>query len=285
MKLKLVETGQKLMAIANKTQNKLTNLELSIQISLSGLSFSILNRNSNTIEFLKEIRFEKKLNPFEVLDELKLLFLKEQILKNNFANINIIHDNDLSTLVPKSLFNENLLADYLKFNSKILKSDFIAYDTIIKNNSVNVYVPYININNFIYDKFGAFIFKHVSTVLIDSVLQNEKTSETSNIYVNVSFNHFEILVFEKSKLILYNTFAYHSKEDFIYYILFTAEQLSLDPETIHLVFLGDISKNDDLYNIAYKYVRNISFGDRNDNYKYTSTPKSEYSNFTLLNSF
>lgn len=280
-----METGQKLMAIANKTINKLTNLELSIQISLSGLSFSILNRNSNTIEFLKEIRFEKKLNPFAVLDELKLLFLKEQILKNNFANINIIHDNDLSTLVPKSLFNESLLADYLKFNSKILKSDFIAYDTIIENNSVNVYVPYININNFIYDKFGAFIFKHVSTILIDSVLQNEKTSETSNIYVNVSFNHFEILVLEKNNLILYNTFAYHSKEDFIYYILFTAEQLSLDPETIHLVFLGDISKNDDLYNIAYKYVRNISFGDRNDNYKYTSTPKSEYSNFTLLNSF
>lgn len=273
------------MAIANKTSNILTNIELSIQISLSGLSFSILNRNSNTIEFLKELQFEKKLNPFEVLDELKHLFLKEHVLKQNFAKINIIHDNDLATLVPKSLFNENHLADYLKFNSKILKSDFIAHDKILENNSVNVYVPYANINNFIYDKFGPFIFKHVSTVLIESVLKQQTTATTNNLYVNVSQNHFELLILEQSKLILYNTFAYHSKEDFIYYILFTAEQLNLDPETLNLIFLGNITKDDNLYNIAYKYIRNISFGSRNDDFKYTNRPESNYSNFTLLKSF
>ncbi|WP_298497817.1 DUF3822 family protein [uncultured Algibacter sp.] len=273
------------MAITNNTLNKLTNLELSIQISLSGLSFSILNRNSNSIEFLKEIYFEKKLNPFEVLDELKLLFLKEEALKKKFANINIIHDNELATLVPKALFNENQLADYLKFNSKILKTDFIAYDTILENDSVNVYVPYTNINNFIYDKYGTFIFKHVSTVLIESLLQSQKETETNNMYVNVSKNHFEIIAFKKKDLILYNTFEYHSKEDFIYYILFTAEQLNLDPETMHLIFLGAISKNDELYNIAYKYIRNINFGDRHDTFKYTNSPKSPYSNFTLLKSF
>ncbi|MGB5420270.1 DUF3822 family protein [Algibacter sp.] len=273
------------MAITNNTSNKLTNLELSIQISLSGLSFSTLNRNSNTIEFLKAVQFDKKLNPFEVLDELKLVFLKEQALKSNFANINIIHDNDLATLVPKSLFNENNLADYLKFNSKILKSDFIAFDTIEENKSVNVYVPYTNINNFIYDKFGSFIYKHVSTILIETLLEQEKNSNTSNIYIHVNSNHFEILVFEKSELILCNTFSYHSKEDFIYYILFTAEQLNLNPETLNLIFLGAISKNDDLYSITYKYIRNISFGNRKDSFNYTNNPKSEYSNFTLLKSF
>ncbi|MFV9551132.1 DUF3822 family protein [Algibacter sp. PT7-4] len=273
------------MAIANNTTNKLTNLELSIQISLSGLSFSILNRNSNTIEFLKTYPFERKLNPFEVLDKLKLLFLSEESLKSNFANVNIVHDNDLSTLVPEPLFNENHLADYLKFNSKILKSDFIAFDAIKENKSVNVYVPYTNINNYIYDKFGSFIFKHVSTILIESILQHPQDFNTHAVYINVNHNHFEILVFNKNELILYNTFTFHTKEDFIYYILFTAEQLQLDPETFQLIFLGEISKNDILYNITYKYVRNINFGNRNDTYLYKSKPKSEYSNFTLLKSF
>ena len=285
MKLTQTETGRKHMAQTNNSSNKLTNLELSIQLSLSGLSFCILNKDSNTIIEVKEFRFEKSLNPLEVLDELKALFENETILNNSFTNVTVIHDNELSTLVPKALFNKNHLADYLKFNSKILKSDFIAYDSILKNSSVNVYVPYININNYIYDKFGAFIFKHVSSVLMESILWIEKSSTAAKVYVHVSFNHFEIIIIKEGKLELYNTFTYNSKEDFIYYILFTAEQLRLDPETLNLVFIGDITEKDELYNIAYKYIRNIIFGNRHDNFKYINKPKSKYSNFTLLKSF
>jgi hypothetical protein len=252
---------------------------------LSGLSFCILNKDSKTIVNLKELNFEKAFNPLELLDELKTLFDKEDVLSTHFNNVTIIHDNDLSTLVPKPLFDKNHLADYLKFNSKILKSDFIAHDPILENNSVNVYVPYININNYIYDKFGAFTFKHKSSVLIESILQIEKEAIDTKAYIHVGFNHFEIIVTEKGKLKLYNTFSYNSKEDFIYYILFTGEQLNLNPETLNLVLLGDITENDILYNIVYKYIRNVSFGNRNDGFKYASKPNSEHSNFSLLKSF
>lgn len=284
MKLTLTETGQKHMAITNNSSNKLNNLELSIQLSLSGLSFCILNKDSNTIIEVKELRFEKRLNPFEVLDELKVLFENESTLNNSFTNVTIVHNNDLSTLVPEELFNKNHVADYLKFNSKILKSDFIAYDSILENSSVNVYVPYININNYIYDKFGTFIFKHISSVLIESILRIEKASTTPKVYIHVSLNHFEIIIIKEGKLELYNTFVYNSKEDFIYYILFIAEQLNLNPETLNLVFIGDITEDDEIYNIAYKYIRNISFGNRNDDFEYIDKPKSNYSNFTLLKS-
>ncbi|MDB4121483.1 SLC13 family permease, partial [bacterium] len=178
MKLTLTETGQKHMAITNSSSNKLKNLELSIQLSLSGLSFCILNKDSNTILEVKELRFEKRLNPFELLDELKALFENESTLNKSFTNVTIVHNNDLSTLVPEALFNKNSAADYLKFNSKILKSDFIAYDNILENSSINVYVPYININNYIYDKFGTFIFKHISSVLIESILEHSGGAES-----------------------------------------------------------------------------------------------------------
>ena len=272
------------MAQTNNTLNKLTNIELSIQISLSGLSFCILQRDTNTITDLKEIQFPKKLNPLEVLDALKQLFNTEKILQNTFTSITIIHDNELATLVPKPLFNEDCIADYLKFNSKILISDFIAYDEIVTNDSVNVYVPYVNINNFIYDQFGAFTFKHISTVLIEEILHLEKNASSPKVYVNISENHFETIVVNNAKLLLYNSFEYNTSEDFIYYLLFTTEQLNLNPETFHLVFIGAISKEDALYNMAYKYIRHISFGNRNDSYKYQVAPKTDYSNFTLIKS-
>jgi len=188
------------MAITNKTNNKLTNIDLSIQISLSGLSFCTLQRDDNIISNLKHIDFNKNLNPLEVLDKLKHTFNTEKDLQGDFNTVRIIHDNELSTLVPKPLFNEDCLADYLKFNSKIIKSDFITFDNILINDSVNVYVPYININNFIYDRFGGFTYKHASTVLIEHILLIEKNSDITKVYVNVSKNHFEIVVVNNTNL-------------------------------------------------------------------------------------
>lgn len=273
------------MAQTNKNYNTLTNLELSIQISLSGLSFCTLQSETKTITALKHIDFEKKLNPFEVLDKLTHLFNTESMLQMPFGNVNIIHANELSTLVPKPFFKNDCLADYLKFNSKILKSDFIAFDPIESNNSVNVYVPYVNINNFIYEKFGSFTYKHFSTILIERILFIEKNADDTKVYANVNTNHFEIIIVEKGKLILYNTFEYTTKEDFIYYILFTAEQLQLNPETLSLILIGKVNKDDDLYNISYKYIRHVSFGSRLDNYNYQEQPETNYSDFTLIHSF
>lgn len=273
------------MTQKSNTITKLTNQELSIQLSLSGLSFCILQKDANTISTLKQINFEKKLNPLEILDQLKHLFNTETLLQNSFENVYLIHENELSVLVPKPLFNEDCLADYLKFNSKILKSDFITFDSIELNDSVNVYVPYVNINNFIYDKFGTFTFKHASTVLIQQILLIEKNTDSSNVYAHISTDHFEIIITEKGKLLLYNTFEFHSKEDFIYYVLFTTEQLKLNPETFTLTLLGDVLEEDELYKIAYKYVRHVSLGKRHDSYNYLEQPKTDHSNFTLINSF
>jgi hypothetical protein len=272
------------MAQTNNSSNKLTNLELSIQISLSGLSFCILNRDLNSVITLKEFNYEKNLNPVEALDFLKHVFNTDADLDNPFKQVSIIHDNNLSSQVPKALFNEDNLADYLKFNAKILKTDFISYDVILENDIINVYIPYININNFIYDKFGTFTFKHISTVLIEEILRIEKNAKSLKFYVNVRNNQLDIVVVNQGKLLLHNTYSYNSKEDFIYYILFVAEQLNLNPESFDLVFIGSINKVDDFYQIAYKYIRNITFGNRFDVSKINISSTSQYSHFTLLKS-
>ena len=273
------------MALSNKSLQKTTNHKLSIQLSLSGLSFCILQEVTNGIVALKNFKFDKKLNPLEVLDFLKQLFVDEEILKQSFNSVCIIHTNELSTLVSKTLFNEDHLADYLKFNAKILKSDFIAYDTLNNHDMVNVYVPYVNINNFIYDSFGSFTYKHFSTVLVESILFEEKDNTDTKVYVHVGLDHFEIVAIDQGKLLLYNTFDYKTKEDFIYYILFSYEQLKFNPENHPLVLLGNISKTNDLFDIAYKYIRHVDFGSRKDNYTFNEAQDNEHSNYIILNSF
>ena len=78
-------------------------------------------------------------------------------------------------------------------------------------------------------------------------------------YVNVAKNNFDIVVLEEEAVVFLNSFTYQTKEDFLYHILFTAEQLQLDTEEFQLMFTGAISIDNDIYKITHNYVRNVSF--------------------------
>lgn len=280
-----METGQKTIQTIKKNVLNLYK-ELSIQVSLSGLSFCILDTASDTIIAYKHIDFGKKISPSQLLDKVKHLFNTYNTLKGNFKAVHVIHDNELSTLVPEPLFDEDHIADYLKFNSRILPTDYITHDEITSQELVNIYVPYVNINNFLIDTFGSFEFKHFSTVLLENILVPKIHTDTKKMYVHVCKEHFEVIVTDANKLQLYNSFEYHTKEDFIYYILFVAEQLKLNPELFELVFLGQVSLEDELYNMVYKYVRHVSFYETQLSYKLGPSFEDDLAtNFILLNSF
>lgn len=261
--------------------------ELSIQVNLNGLSFCILNKTSNTVEYLKQIVFNSKLTPFDALHRLKTELSANTVFSDEFKSVNVVHQNELSSLVPNELYDESVKADYLKFNAKILKTDFITHDDVEKLNSVNVYIPYVNINNYIFDTFGEFIYKHSSTLLIDSILKNSKAEVGAKVHINVNRNTLEVLVVDNKKLQLYNSFEYHSKEDFIYYVLFVFEQLKLDVETVSVTLSGAIDKDDENYNILYTYIRHIEILDFYYRYRFSDAINKEelHKYFIILNSF
>jgi hypothetical protein len=138
-------------------------------------------------------------------------------------------------------------------------------------------------NNFFIDQYGSFEYKHANSVLVSKLLDLSKNNEERKMFVHVSESHFEIIVVQNQKLHLFNSFEYKTPEDFIYYILFTAEQLQLNPENFKLELLGVIVENDAFYQIAYKYIRNISLFDVSD-FKNNFTEKENREHFILLHS-
>ena len=274
-----METGQKIILSNNNISDSI--YELSIQVNLNGLSFFVLNTMDSKIEFLESVNFDKKQTPQALLDQLTHSFNSTEDLQKPFGSVTVIHDNELATLVPKPLFDETNLVDYLKFNTQILKTDFITYDPLSIEDLMVVYVPLVNINNFIFERFGSFVYKHSATILLNRVLTLEKNSKSLKMYLNIENSHFEIIVVDNNKLKFYNRFEYNTKEDFIYYLLFTAEQLQLNPEEFPVVLMGSVDKNDPLFKIAYKYVRHVSLLSK-DAMLYSTGASSKH--FTLLNS-
>lgn len=275
-----METGLRIIQANNNISDK--NLVLSIQAGLSGLSFFVLDRFSKIIVDVIVENFSKQQTPDQLLKAVKTAFNRNDTLQQSFSKVQIIHDNEMQTLVPSALFEEAHLSDYLKYNTKIFKTDFITYDVIQNKDAMLVYIPFVNINNYIFERFGSFEYKHSATVLIDKILQLEKNNNQKKLYINIQQTHFELIALDGNSFQLFNRFEYKTREDFIYYILFTAEQLDFNPENFKCILMGAVEDNDELFSIAYKYIRHVSLLPIS-NMRYNQNNSTQ--NFTLLNSF
>ena len=193
-----------------------------------------------------------------MLKELKEKLSTQGEVGRNFSEVMVIHKNNMFSLVPKPLFNKEELPNYLKFNAKIMANDLIAYDEIPNQEIINVYIPYTNVNNHIFELFGEFEFKHSGTVLINTLLKQNRTSAEPVCYVQVSDREMEVMVMSDKKLVFYNQFGYSSKEDFLYYLLFSLEQLQMDLEKVNLKLFGSIEEGDAIYELCYQYIKNVS---------------------------
>ena len=235
-------------------------LKLSIQVRLNGLSFCILDSEKNEILWYKKVDFEKEYTPVQILEQIEKLYTSEKELEKPIMEVVLLFSNELYSLVPSQFFVEEESSNYLKFNTKILHTDVVAHDLFANEELVNVYIPYTNITNYFFDKYGEFEFMHSATVLVQN-LSHISGDSTSIAYLNNFKGYYDLVVIKDGALVLSNTFKYDTPEDFIYYLLFTAEQLNLNPSEFKLVLLGEINKESQEYKITYTYIKNVEFLD------------------------
>jgi len=253
---------------------------LSIQFSLGGFSFCISNIETKEVQHFTGYTFDvHSIGPEALLSEIESIYHENALLKQEFESVTIIHQNNLYTIVPAPLFDESELKTYLDYNIKTLTNDYATFDNLNQLDIKIVYIPYVNINNFFFQKFGEFEYKHHTTVLIDKLILHAKNNSEKQFFVHVINNNFDIVVIENSKLLFYNSFSFSTKEDFVYYILFTAEQLQLNPEELLLFFIGDIEKESELYHITYQYIRNVDFIQIDNSFFDTEKDISNHTNY------
>lgn len=250
-----METGHNLMVQEITNKENISNLKLSIQVRLDGLSFCILDTHSGNVSWYKKVNFPKEHNPVKALQEIEFLYSQEKILHETFKEVTLLFSNDLYSPVPAEYFIEEEASTYLKFNTKILGTDVVESDQI-NEELVNVYIPYTNITNYFFDRYGEYEFKHSASELIQAALALCPESETTA-YLNNFIGYYDLVIVKNGALLFGNTLNYETREDFIYYLLFTAEQLDLDPAVFKLILLGNITVETEEYKIAYTYIKNI----------------------------
>lgn len=232
---------------------------LSVQISLIGHSFLVKDVSLNTVLFSHSETFDSSTSPDEALIAVIKTIEAHKEFQDTFEKVTIVHTNNLVTVVPLALFYENEAVNYLKFNTKILPTDFVAFDKISSQEMVVVYVPYVNINNYFFETFGSFKYYHSSSIAIKAAMETSGFKKDTTVFIDVVEDSFLCTIVANNKLLLHNVYTYKTEEDFIYYILFCFEQLQLNPNETPIILSGKIAKNDNLYTILYKYIRHIDF--------------------------
>jgi len=238
-----------------------------LTIKLSSFSATLALSNSvydGIVEYF-HYNFNKKILPENLSDKLDTILNESDIDQSNIIDVKLIICNKLSSLVPNNLFKEKLSLEYLKFNSKLLENDFAAHDFIEEIDAVNVYLPYVNVNNYIIDNFGSFNFYHYSTFLIKKLIKYNK-EEDSSLYVNLQEESFQVLIIKKKRLLYYNNFDFNKKEDILYFLLFVIEQNKIDNNKSKLYLIGKIDFNNDVYILISKFISNLEIIDFKESY-------------------
>jgi Protein of unknown function (DUF3822) len=272
--------------MADKVSNILDKKykQLVMQVSLQQFSYFVQDTLNQKIEIFETIDFDSVTNPSQVETFLSKIFEEKEEFKLDYDLVTLLHDNNLQTFVPQELFDEDYSGSYLQYNIKVYETDTFSNDTIENYNIKNVFIPYENINNFLIDHFGVFHYKHSYSVLVKNCLDLSKNIDKPLVYVHVQNQNFQVIAVKNQKLLLFNSFDFKTETDFIYYLLFTLEQLNFNPENIDIKLLGMITSNETLYNIMYKYIRNVSFVESKKILKVDFSELDYIKNFILLNS-
>jgi hypothetical protein len=238
-----------------------------LTIKLSSFSATLVLSNSvdDSIVQYFHYNFDKKIAPENLSEKLNTIINESEIDQSNIIDVKLIICNKLSSLVPNNLFEKKLSLEYLKFNSKLLENDFAAHDFIEEIDAVNVYLPYMNVNNYIIDNFGSFNFYHYSTLLIKKLIKYNKEKEPC-LYVNLHEESFQVLIIKKNKLLYYNNFDFNKKEDILYFLLFVIEQNKIDSNKSKLYLIGKIDLKSDAYLLISKFISNVEIIDFKESY-------------------
>ncbi len=268
-------------------EKKTASYQLLLQMGVNDIQVAIHDKQQNKYIALEKYVVSNTDN-FEALTDLFDILSKEsKLIDHVFQSVICLIVSNLSTLVPSVLFEEDKKEIYLNFNASLTEDEVIMTDEINSLDAKNIFALPASLKTKLNHKYSNVKYHHASSALIDTLTANNKNQTGKKIYIHIESTHFEILLIEGKNLIFYNSFNYHSTEDFIYYVLFVFEQLQLNPEKTETILLGEVEKSSALYTLTNKYIRNIKFAERtvDSDYSYQLQTLPKHFNFTLFNSY
>tara|TARA_B100001057_G_scaffold114856_1_gene113311 strand:- start:456 stop:1283 length:828 start_codon:yes stop_codon:yes gene_type:complete len=237
-----------ILADSSFDSNQISNLHLSIELSSSSLSYCIIDTQKYRCLLLSSRKLET--------DNLLEIFSNDDYLSQNFKSKSISFVNFANTLVPYELFEkkdkENLFALNHELNDEVLLEDNLREEIINLHAVPKLFFQ--TIKNILPDA----ALRSQSSILINNFTNLNLKVETMFLYLKDSFVN--IVVTKGKNLLFQNKFNYVTKEDLLFYVLFSIQELNFSNEDINTIVYGNVTEDE--FSILYDYIRNIKYGNK-----------------------
>lgn len=261
---------------------------ISIQLSLNGYSFSIIDTIWNKYIGLKHENFSEECHWEKLPGILKKIIANDDNLSKNYAGVALVLITRKSTLIPTDLFDKSNISLYYSYNHRLNGYEELRFNLLKKADAYNVFAVPQGIIETMNNRFSNVTYYQQATPFVENNLLpgSDFVSEKSkSVAINVFRDFFDIQVYRADKLLLFNSFEYSNKNDFVYYVLYIFKQLSLNPGTVRTDLSGLIDEKSLYYKDLKKYIANLSFSVFDNRFYYPDSfeylPQHSFSN--LLN--
>jgi len=256
--------------LIRKTKDELFDEEfihqyhLLLNIGTRDFQLLVIEPEANKVLLLEDFVLPSLTSNEELIHILEQLFDSHPFLKAGFwKRIKIAIKNQKFVQVPQSLFAEDSLTDYLKFNALVdpTHDSFIA-TTNKRSQAVTVFAINNELKKWLTNVYpnNTPTFTHQSAALIEGTMEYAKSRTDDPLYIYVDRFKLHIVSCKADKLIYYNQFAIKQFSDYIKYIMLVMKSLNMDQQSSQIVLWGYIGKNSPHYHEFYKYINNVTFG-------------------------
>ena len=235
---------------------KSSHYRMTIQCSLGGLSFALLDAETQTLVALECYQSDLLADSNDLFRTLERALEDKGLNNKSFTSVTFITDNRYCALVPEPLFNEADQAKYLDFAFQVPDAYSIVSERLVSAQCFNVFALPTALKDKLTGKWPNIHITHSSSIFVDSILKNE---EGNGVFVNVRNRDFDLLVKKEGKLHFFNNYKFNTKEDFAYFLLFAMEQNGLSGQDTLVRFSGLIRPASDIIDLCGRYVRDIRF--------------------------
>ncbi len=153
-----------------------------------------------------------------------------------------IEDHHKTVIIPKSLFAEQEADRIYAFNFAQTQSATVQHSPVFNANHIVLYENIYHTRS------------KQNTHILEGLLEYANTHNAGDItLVYVAYNYFTVIRKSNQALSFVNSFEYQTSEDFIYYLLFTLEQLEFDTANETLYYFGHFEPESALHKLIKQY--------------------------------
>jgi hypothetical protein len=246
--------------------DSLHHYNLHLEIGARDFQIAVVDSESNQCLLLEDYILASVKNYGELKELLAEIFDSHHLLTAGFwKKVRIAIKNNKFSLIPSGLFVKNALEEYLSLNSPVnTEREDILYYKHIQSDAICVFSIDKMLHEWLQGLYpnAELNIVHQSSTLIEGILNYVAQHNDESMYLYIDRFKLHVLTVQNGKLEYYNQFIIKEFNDYIRYIMLVMKGLRRDQETSDVVLWGYIGRGSAHYKEFYKYIKQISFGDR-----------------------